>query len=422
MNSTLFIIFRNITILFATLMLVKYYVFLVLAPFHSYKETLRRIKLRKIRKNRDDLYRPLISVIIPTWNEEIGIIKTIESVVLNTYTNIEILVVNDGSSDNTDKIMKGFIEGYFSKKSPSELNIKYFKKKRGGKGTALNHGIAQAKGEIIVTIDADSVLEKHALERLAEYFEDRSIDAAIGQVKVAENRSLVGLLQQLEYTFGFYYKRAHSILGAEYIFGGACAAFRKEKTFDQIGLFNTVSKTEDIEMSLRSRYHGLHAVYAENVICFTEGASTIVGLINQRLRWKKGRFDTFIKYRQMFFSLDKRHNKPLSWFVLPYALLSELQLLFEPIGIALLAAYSIISGDYLSLSIGILFIFLIYLVVSIFNQDKLNLKIVCMFPFTWPLFYILVWVEYVVLVKSIGMILRGNDITWQKWARKGVNP
>ena len=93
-------------------------------------------------------------------------------------------------------------------------------------------------------------------------------------------------------------------------------------------------------MSMRTKFHGLKSLYAEDVLCYTEGASNYMGLLNQRLRWKKGRFDTFIAYRQIFFSWKRHHNKPLSWFVLPYALIAELQLLLEPIGVTLLATYS----------------------------------------------------------------------------------
>lgn len=173
-------------------------------------------------------------------------------------------------------------------------------------------------------------------------------------------------------------------------------------------------------MSMRLKFNGLKSTYAENVICYTEGASTIQGLINQRLRWKKGRFDTFIKYRRMFISFDKNHNKFLSFFILPFSMLSEIQLFFEPIALTLLIAYSIISGDYLSLALGCLFLFIIYLVNGLFNHNKLNIKLVFSFFISWSLFYILVWIEYLALMKSLYMIIRGEDVVWQNWERKGI--
>jgi poly-beta-1,6-N-acetyl-D-glucosamine synthase len=417
-----FILLRNLTIFFASVMLAKYFFFLLVAPFHPAKEALRRLRMERISRQKKSTYAPLVSVVIPAWNEEVGIIKTVESVLRNTYKHIQIIVVNDGSTDNSDAIFQAFHkdEKHWRKMHP-DATIAYFYKDNGGKGTALNHGINEAKGEIIVTVDADSQLHPEALKRLVRYFEDPTIDAAVGTVQVANTTNIIGFIQNLEYLFGFYFKRAHSVLNAEYIFGGACAAFRKNKTFESLGLFDEINRTEDIEMSLRVRYHGLHSVYAEDVICYTEGASTVQGLINQRLRWKKGRIDTFVRYRKLFFSLDKRHNRFLSWFILPYSTFSEAQLLFEPLGITLLVTYSIISGDYLSIALGIMFIFVTYLVNALFSHDKRNIRLMLLFPLTWPLFYFLVWIEWLALIKSILMVVRGDEVEWQAWQRQGIS-
>lgn len=418
-----FIFFRNTAFFFATLMLVKYYFFLLVAPFYPVQEILRRIRLKKARRRRGVFrYEPKVSVIVPAWNEEVGILKTVTSILWGTYRNVEIIVVNDGSTDSSDRVMREFIADGLERGAFDCEKIRYFFKKNGGKGEALNFGIERATGEIILTVDADSALEKNAVARLVEYFEDRKIDAVVGNVRVAKNPTIVGFTQQLEYLFGFYFKRAHSVLGAEYIFGGACAAFRKKTVFDQLGLFDTSNKTEDIEMSMRIRFHGLRSAYAEDVICYTEGASTIHGLVNQRLRWKKGRMDTFLRYRRMFFSFDwRRHNIFLSWFVLPFSLLAEIQLFFEPISITFLATYSFVSGDYLSITLGSLFVLVIYIVTAFFSDDRKSAWVILLFPFTWPLFYFLVWVEYVALLKGMKMVLRGDDIEWQQWKRQGVS-
>lgn len=409
-----FILLRNIAFIFATLMLVKYYTFLIISPFYVIKE-----KIRKIRFKNDQLdkYNPLVSIIIPAWNEEVGVVKSLVSLLANNYDNFEVVVINDGSTDMTEEAVKKYLK---SLNNSDQKRIKFISQKNGGKGSALNHGIKNAKGDIVVTMDADSIFEKDALKNLVTYFADPKIDAVVGNVKVSSNDTLIGYLQQLEYLFGFYYKRTHAVMNAEYIFGGACAAFRKSKTFDVYGLFDTQNKTEDIEMSMRLKYNGVNSTYAEDVICYTEGASEMFGLINQRLRWKKGRFDTFIKYRRMFFSTDKRHNKFLSWFVLPFSMLSEIQLFFEPIALTILVAYSIISGDYLSLALGNMFVFVIYLVNAFFSHTKVNFMLIINFFFSWALFYILVWIEYVALVKSIKMIIRGDDVEWQSWQRVGV--
>lgn len=413
----IFVLFRNLIFIFVFLMWIKYFLFLVVSPFYPLREHMR--KFRAYSKEKNKMFKPKVSVIIPAWNEEVGIIKTVRSVIANTYHNIEMIIVNDGSTDNSDKVIRDFLTRIKHSKEQSNGTIKYIFKENGGKGKALNTGIENASGEIILTIDADSALSKDAISNLVHYYRDPEIMAVVGNVKVANNNTIVGLLQQLEYYFGFYFKRAYAMLGAEYIFGGACASFRKT-VFDELGIFDTSNKTEDIEMSMRTRWAGMKCTYAEDVVCYTEGASTISGLINQRVRWKKGRFDTFVKYRHMFFSTDDHHNSALSFFILPYAMLAEFQLLFEPIAIAIMIAYSVISSDYLSLSLGIFFIFQIYLITAIFNNERIKPGILIKFPFTWPLFYLLVWIEYLALCKSIMMTLKGDDIVWQKWERKGI--
>ncbi len=426
-NAALFIFFRNMTIFLATLMLFKYFIFLNLAAFFPLREQLRRRRLlRKEVKTTGHItpYTPVVSVIVPAWNEEVGIIKTLKSVLANDYRNIEIVVVNDGSTDNSERLVKMFIRAHQLTRVRNGRVIRHFFRPNGGKGAALNYGIKNSKGSIILTIDADSALAPDAITKLVEYFRDKKVSAVVGQVRVANAHGrIVGIVQQLEYLFGFYFKRAHCVIGAEYIYGGACAAFRRSSTFEYFGMFDEKNKTEDIEMSMRTKFHGLRSLYAEDVICYTEGATSYAGLINQRLRWKKGRFDTFLHYRRMFFSIEKHHNKPLAWFVLPLAMFSEIQLLLEPIGATLLITYSLISGEFVSLALSMLFIGISYVMVALFGTHlslKERLRLIVLWPFTWPLFYLVVWVEFHALIRSLHMVARGDALEWQKWQREGI--
>jgi len=424
-NETIFLMFRNLTIFLATIMVVKYFVFLVLAAFFSVTQSIRRNRvirqeIKKYGEVRD--YHPVISVVIPAWNEEVGILRTIQSVIANKYPYKEIIIINDGSTDGSRELVDKFIAKY--KKTHKRAHVVQHYIENGGKGRALNYGIKKSKGSIILTMDADSALAPDALTNLVEHFRDPRVAAVVGQVRVGNIRGrLIGRMQQLEYLFGFYFKRAHCVMGAEYIYGGACAAFRRAKTFDYFGMFDEANKTEDIEMSMRSKFHGLRSIYAEDVVCYTEGAASYMGLINQRLRWKKGRFDTFLHYRRMFFSLDRGHNKFLGWFILPFALFAEIQLLLEPIGATLLLTYSIVSGEYVSLALSMLFVGISYFMVAIFGT-RLTLRerfeLLAMWPITWPLFYIVVWIEFHALLRSTHMVLRGDSLEWQQWKREGI--
>jgi cellulose synthase/poly-beta-1,6-N-acetylglucosamine synthase-like glycosyltransferase len=426
-NADLFGLFRNLTIFLATIMLLKYFIFLNLAAYFPLREQLRRRRVLKQEIKKTGRIEPFdagVSVVIPAWNEEVGIIKTIASVLANDYPHLEIIIVNDGSTDHSRELVDDYIKKYKTEKHPQHRYFHHYYIPNGGKGKALNYGIKKSMGKIILTIDADSALAPNAISNLVEYFRDPKVSAVVGQVRLANGRGrLIGRIQQLEYLFGFYFKRAHCVLGAEYIYGGACAAFRRSSTFNSFGLFDEDNKTEDIEMSMRTKYHGLKSLYAEDVICYTEGASSYMGLLNQRLRWKKGRFDTFVVYRQIFFSWKRHHNKPLSWFILPFALFSELQLILEPIGATLLITYSIIANEFVSLALSMLFIGLSYLVVALFSKGlplRQRIMLILLWPITWPLFYVIVWIEFQAFMRSMHMILRGDVLEWQQWKREGI--
>jgi cellulose synthase/poly-beta-1,6-N-acetylglucosamine synthase-like glycosyltransferase len=420
MKEIIFHLTLSVISFFVVITLVKNCFFLFIAPFYPIRERLRYIhQMNRRRREKQPKYRPLVSVVVPAWNEEVGILKTIDSVLNNGYANTELIVINDGSTDSSHRLIAKYIEKIKRSKTIPIVRLSYKYQKNGGKGAALNKGIELAHGDIILTVDADSALQVGAIEKLIKYYLDDEIMAVVGNVEVTNITSIYGMAQEFEYYFGFYNKRAHALLGAEYIFGGACASFRKS-VFEQIGVFDTENKTEDIEMSMRTKVYGMKSTYAEDVVCYTEGASDLKGLVSQRIRWKKGRLDTFIKYKFLFFSTADEHNAFLSFFVLPFSLLAEAQLVFEPIAIAIFIAYSIVTSEYLSLSIGLAFIALVFIAVSLFHDNRPRPLMILYFPFFWPIFYLLDWIESLALYKSISLIHSGKNVEWQKWQRQGV--
>jgi poly-beta-1,6-N-acetyl-D-glucosamine synthase len=419
--SLIFSSMRSTITVIASLVLLKYYIYLVVAPFYLVKlEKQKLILKRKIKSGQlPKTYHPKVSIIIPAWNEEVGIVTTILSALNNTYDNIEVIVVDDGSTDKTALVVTKFINQY--NKSPlSGKNIRFYSQKNSGKAIAMNHGIKKATGEIVMTMDADSAHRKNAVSNMVNHFRDPQLAAVVGNVQVTNTQTLVGMIQKLEYIFGFYFKRVHSLFNAEYIFGGACAGFRKSLTFDSIGVFDDSTKTEDIEYSMRTQLYGLKSIYAEDVVAYTEGASTLSGLYKQRLRWKKGRLDVFKKYKELFFSMNKKHSKFMSWLVLPYAAFGDMQLLFEPMFFTLIWAYTLISGDYLSLGISSLFIFFTFISAVLFGDRSTNKLYFLLFPSFWLIFYVLVAVEFMALLKAIELVLSRQDVVWQRWQRQGL--
>jgi poly-beta-1,6-N-acetyl-D-glucosamine synthase len=411
-------IFHFLILFFASVFLTKHFFYMIVSPLHDVRTTIEKKYWKKERPN----YYPLVSVVVPAWNEEVGIIHTLLSVLGASYERIEVVVVNDGSTDNSDELIKVFIERY--NKIPAEVrgerSIVYRYQQNGGKGAALNTAISISSGDIIVSVDADCLLEEDTIANFVEYFRNPYVAAAVGNVKIGNTKSFIGLTQALEFLFSFYFKKADSFLNTIYIIGGAAGAFRRE-VFEELGGYSSQNITEDIELSMRIQDAGLRIVYASDAVVYTEGASDLESLKKQRLRWKRGRFQTFGEYWHMFFSRQNRHNKLLSWFVLPLALLGEFQLLFELPFIAFILFYSIFASNFLPLASGIIFVITMFFIQVIFDDrvDK-RLSFCALAPTVWLFFYVIVFVDVNALIKSIVGLVRGEEVKWQRWQRKGL--
>jgi cellulose synthase/poly-beta-1,6-N-acetylglucosamine synthase-like glycosyltransferase len=396
----------------------KYIFYVVTSPFYHRNKSKY---LKKSTKFTPEQIQNIIkiSVIIPAWNEEVGVVSTIKSVLTNEYKNLEVVVVDDGSTDNTFKEVDNFYKVEGKKFLTDKKSLLYFSKPNGGKGSALNYGIRRSGGDIIVTMDADTVFEKDALYRVAQFFIDERIDAAVGNVKVANSRSLIGIIQQIEYTVGFYFKRVHSIFNSEYIIGGAFGIFRRD-IFDKYGYFDESNKTEDIELSTRLQTKGCKIVFIEDAIAYTEGPVTIKDLAKQRLRWKKGRLDTFIKHRGLFFSRKKYHSKFLTHYLLPITLFYEIELIIEPLLTAFGIYYLYKTHDFRALILWVIFTGLVNASAFVFSSSKNSRTSIAFLPLYFLLSYVLTFIEIYAMYMSIKLLISKKDVKWQKWDRKGV--
>jgi cellulose synthase/poly-beta-1,6-N-acetylglucosamine synthase-like glycosyltransferase len=188
-----------------------------------------------------------------------------------------------------------------------------------------------------------------------------------------------------------------------------------------VGKYNTKNITEDIDLSVRIQDAGLKIVYASDAIVYTEGASDISGLIKQRLRWKRGRFETFIDNRHLFFSEERQHNKILSWIILPLSYFGELQLSLEIGFLIFLYIYSYLSSDFSSFISGIVVVSSMFFIQMFFDDKKTKkVSFYILAPIGWLLFYVSTFVEFNALFKSLWGLARKQDVKWQKWQRKGV--
>jgi len=407
-----------IVILLAPLLL-KYLVQLVVSPFYSLIEKSRE---NRFKNSANPSHSPLVSVLIPAWNEEVGIIKTIRSVLASRYANFEIIVINDGSTDSTHEQISGFISEYQNNwaEFDCDAEIKYLRLPNGGKANAMNQGLKLAQGEFVVTIDADSVMHKQAINNLIKRFRDPTVAAVAGNVVIGNRHKPIELMQQLEYLYGFFFKRADSVFKSVYIIGGAAAAYRTE-VLRELGGFDSEIITEDIEMSTRILSAGYKTRYAADAVVYTEGPADWKGLCDQRLRWKFGRLLTFIKHKNLFFSGKKQHNPYLTCLLLPAALYAELALLFEGLLLTVFFAYTIYFNDYLPLLLVISFLALVVttqIALDVSARSHANLLLLA--PVAWLVFYVIDIIEFQALYRSLKRFIKREELQWQRWVRVGL--
>lgn len=407
-----FDIIRRIMLILLLPLLVKYVFQLVCSPLYSTVERIRRKKSPPVE--------PIpVSVLIPAWNEEVGIERTIRSVLKTGYTPLQVVIINDGSTDGTHDIVTRLIEEH-KQEGSSDASMEYLHLKNGGKARAMNCGMTRATGEIIMTIDADSIMDPHAIENILRRFTDPTVGGVAGNVVVGNKRKPIEWMQQMEYLYGFFFKRTDSVFNSVYIIGGAAAAYRRD-ALEQMGGFDHEIITEDIEMSTRLLSRGYKTRYAADAVVYTEGPSDFKSLCNQRLRWKYGRMLTFIKHRSLFFSMKSEHNPYLSFFLLPLAVYAEFLLLAEAIMLSAFFIYTVYTSDYLPL---VLVIALLSAVVGIQiladSKMRFHRNLVFFVPVAWLVFYAMDMIEFQALVRSLKRLVTRRGLQWQKWARVGV--
>jgi len=245
-------------------------------------------KLEKLIYTDSEL--PKISVVIPAYNEEKSIERTIESMLESDYPKdkMEIIVVDDGSKDKTYEL---------AKKHESD-RVRIFTKENGGKGTALNLGIKKSSGEIIFTMDADTFVAKHSAKEMVRYFKNPKVMGVAPSMLVHKPKNILQRIQQGEYLFGVFIRKAFASVNAIYVAPGAFSAYRKE-FFDKYGGYDTNNITEDLEIALRIQYHGYLIEYSEKSTAYTIAPQKFKDLLIQRRRWYAGLIYNTWNYRKM---------------------------------------------------------------------------------------------------------------------------
>jgi len=364
-----------------------------------------RFKMLERRATRGHLSKPLVTILVPAFNEQSVLSRTLESLRRTGYDRTEVVVIDDGSTDMTASVASWY----------KSHRVKVIRQPNGGKAAALNHGLLYAKGEYLITLDSDSVITRSAINEVIGAMEsDPETLAVAGNVKVLNNRSILTRIQELEYIMALNtIRRAYAMFGTVMVIPGAFGAFRKSAVVDAKG-YDSDTATEDFDMTVRLlKAHGRVASSSSGVV-YTEVPTSLKGLFRQRMRWSTGTFQTVSKHRDVLWDKSLRNLHSVGF---PLLLLS----LFNPFASSLSLIAGIIlaaSGQWLIL-IEMVCIFLlaqIFVALVAISMDKEDYKL----ALYAPLFVVgyRQFNDFVTILAAFRTLV-GRGTAWNKVARVG---
>ena len=355
---------------------------------------------------------PPISLIAPAYNESASIVESTKSMLNIHYPHCEVVIVNDGSKDDTlEKLKKHFslrkssrdfdslvphkpiIQIYQSRTHP---NLVIIDKENGGKADALNAGINVSRSPLFCSVDADSMLDADALLHAVQPFLTKpdSVIAVGGTIRVANgckvrggkvlsvglSKKLLPMLQTVEYTRAFLIARvAMSRMGVMTLISGAFGIFRRQAAI-AAGGYNTDTVGEDYELVMRMhRYHldrklKYEVVFVAEPVCWTEVPETLAVLGRQRRRWQRGSLETFFRHWQML--CDPRYGK-VGKIGMPLSLLIDVfGPIVEVIGyflVPILWLSGMLNFDFMLAFLGLTFVFGIFISAGSLALEEISL-------------------------------------------------
>jgi poly-beta-1,6-N-acetyl-D-glucosamine synthase len=229
-----------------------------------------------------DVSLPLVTLVVPAYNEGVVIEAALRSLLELDYPNYEILVIDDGSTDDTyEKALDVANES-------RHVFVRVITKKNGGKAEALNTGMSYARGEFILNMDGDSKLSKNVIRSCVRHFDDPRVGAVAGNVKVINRENVWSKIQALEYVEGLAMARkAQSFMRAVNIIPGPLGMFRKS-VLQEVNGYDHDTFAEDCDLTLKLLVRGWHIAYEPDAVAWVETPSRLLDLLKQRYRWTRG--------------------------------------------------------------------------------------------------------------------------------------
>lgn len=249
-----------------------------------------------------------VSVLIPAFNEALVIEGSIRRVLASRDVAVEVIVIDDGSTDGTSAVVRAAFDG--------DPRVRLLMLENGGKARALNHGLLLVSGDVIIALDADTQFENDTIAKLARWFADGSVGAVAGNAKVGNRVNLVTRWQAVEYvTAQNLERRALSRFDAIMVVPGAVGAWRRA-ALDQVGGYPTDTLAEDQDLTIAIQRHGWRIAYDVDAVAWTEAPETFRALAKQRFRWAFGTLQCLWKHSAI---LRERRPAGLAFVGIPQA-------------------------------------------------------------------------------------------------------
>ncbi|MFD3736114.1 polysaccharide deacetylase family protein [Streptomyces sp. NPDC058632] len=382
-----------------TLVIARFVLMLLLSGIHA----------RRVRRKGFSWGPPVtepVTVLVPAYNEAKCIENTVRSLMDSDHP-IEVLVIDDGSNDGTARIVEAM----------GLPNVRVIRQLNAGKPAALNRGLANARYDIVVMMDGDTVFEPSTVRELVQPFGDPGVGAVAGNAKVGNKDSLIGAWQHIEYVMGFNLdRRMYDVLGCMPTIPGAVGAFRRSALVP-IGGMSDDTLAEDTDVTMALHRAGWRVVYAENARAWTEAPETVQQLWSQRYRWSYGTMQAIWKHRRSV--IEKGPSGRFGRVGLPFVSLFMIvaPLLAPLIDVFLL--YGLVFGPTektITAWLGVLAVQAVCAAFA-FRLDRERMTHLISLPLQQILYRQLM---YVVLLQSWITALTGGRLRWQKLRRTGV--
>ncbi|WP_419666525.1 bifunctional polysaccharide deacetylase/glycosyltransferase family 2 protein [Streptomyces sp. 2-1] len=350
-----------------------------------------------------------VSVIVPAYNEKECIANTLESLAKSTHP-IEIIVVDDGSTDDTSQIARDAARSF------GMTNVRVIRQENAGKPAALNNGVRSASYDIVVMMDGDTVFEPDAVHQLVQPFADPEVGAVAGNAKVGNRNTIIGAWQHIEYVMGFNLdRRMYDLLRCMPTIPGAIGAFRRDAVLE-VGGMSEDTLAEDTDITIAMHRGGWRVVYQEHARAWTEAPASLKQLWSQRYRWSYGTMQALWKHRKSL--TDKGPSGRFGRVGMPLVVIFQIVTpVFAPL-IDVFTAYSMIFIDFKAALLAWLAVLGLQLVCAAyaFRLDREKYRYLLMMPLQQLAYRQMM---YLVLIHSCITALTGGRLRWQKLKRTG---